>query len=182
MVAQRTPEVAFTSLAHHIDLQWLEEAYRRVRKDGSAGIDDVTGNQYAENLQENLQNLLDRLQSVTYKAPLVKRGHIPKGTGEETRPIGIPTFEDKIAQRAVVMLLEPIYEHDFYDSSFGFRPKRSAHQALQTIWEATMESRTNGFCGSLGGAIAQDHPVITSSPLLQRKTIFLCFHGGELPP
>ncbi len=136
-VAQRSPEVAFTSLAHNIDLQWLEEAYRLVRKDGSAGIDDVTGKQYAENLRENLQNLLDRLQSGTYKAPSVKRGYIPKGNGEP-RPIGIPTFEDKIAQRAVVMLLEPIYEHDFYDSSFGFRPKRSAHQALQAVWEATM--------------------------------------------
>jgi len=136
-LAQRLPELAFTSLAYHIDLHWLEEAYHRTRKDGTAGIDDVTGKEYAENLHENLQNLLDRLQSGTYKAPPVKRGHIPKGTGE-TRPIGIPTFEDKIAQRAVVMLLEPIYEHDFYDSSFGFRPKRSAHQALDEVWKATM--------------------------------------------
>ena len=136
-LAQRSPEFAFFSLAHHIDLQWLEVAYHRTRKDGATGIDDVTGKQYAENLQENLQNLLDRLKSGMYKAPPVKRKHIPKGTSE-TRPIGIPTFEDKIVQRAVVMLLEPIYEHDFYDSSFGFRPGRSAHQALQQIWEATM--------------------------------------------
>jgi group II intron reverse transcriptase/maturase len=138
-LAQRSPKIAFTSLAHHIDLQWLEEAYHRTRKDGAAGIDDVTGKAYAENLQENLQNLLDRLQSGTYKAPPVKRKHIPKDTKGETRPIGIPTFEDKIAQRAVVMLLEPIYEQDFYDSSFGFRPKRSAHQALDEVWKATME-------------------------------------------
>jgi retron-type reverse transcriptase len=126
-LTQRLPELAFTSLAYHIDLQWLEEAYRRTRKDSSTGVDDVTGKQYAENLHENLQHLLDRLQSGTYKAAPVKRKHIPKGTGNETRPIGIPTFEDKIAQRTVLMLLEPIYEHDFYDSSFGFRPKRSAH-------------------------------------------------------
>jgi retron-type reverse transcriptase len=112
-VAQRSPEIAFTSLAHYIDLHWLEEAYHRTRKDGAAGIDEVTGKQYAENLRENLQNLLDRLHSGMYKAPPVKRKHIPKGTSGETRPIGIPTFEDKIAQRAVVMLLEPIYEHDF---------------------------------------------------------------------
>jgi len=138
-LAQRLPELAFTSLAHYIDLQWLEEAYHRTRKDGAAGIDDVVGKEYAENLHDNLQNLLDRLQSGTYKAPPVKRKHIPKNTKGETRPIGIPTFEDKIAQRAVVMLLEPIYEHDFYDSSFGFRPKRSAHQALQAVWDATME-------------------------------------------
>ena len=137
-VAQRLPELAFTSLAYHIDLQWLEEAYHRTRKDGATGIDDVTGKEYAENLRENLQNLLDRLQSGTYKAPPVKRKHIPKDTKGATRPIGIPTFEDKIAQRAVVMLLEPIYEHDFHDSSFGFRPNRSAHQALEEVWQATM--------------------------------------------
>ena len=90
------------------------------RIDGAAGVDDVTGKEYAENLHDNLQHLLDRLKSGTYKAPPVKRKHIPKGTGSETRPIGIPTFEDKIVQRAVVMLLEPIYEHDFYDVSYGF--------------------------------------------------------------
>jgi group II intron reverse transcriptase/maturase len=137
-LAQRSPDFAFFSLAHHIDLYWLEAAYHRTRKDGCAGIDDVTGKQYAENLHDNLQNLLNRLKSGTYKAPPVKRKHIPKGTSGETRPIGIPTFEDKIVQRAVVMLLEPIYEHDFHDSSFGFRPRRSAHQALQAVWDATM--------------------------------------------
>ena len=138
-LAQRSPDFAFFSLAHHIDLYWLEMAYHRTRKDGAAGIDDVTGKQYAENLHENLQNLLDRLKSGKYKAPPVKRKHIPKGTSGETRPIGIPAFEDKIVQRAVVMLLEPIYEHDFYDCSFGFRPRRSAHQALQAVWDATMD-------------------------------------------
>jgi group II intron reverse transcriptase/maturase len=137
-LAQRLPELAFTSLAHHIDLQWLKEAYHRTRKDGAAGVDDITGKAYAENLDENLQHLLDRLQSGTYKAPPVKRKHIPKGVKGDTRPIGIPTFEDKIAQRAIVMLLEPIYEHDFHDGSFGFRPKRSAHQALAEVWKATM--------------------------------------------
>ncbi len=138
MLAQRSPEFAFFSLAHYIDLQWLEEAYHRTRKSGAAGVDGVVGKQYAEHLHENLQNLLDLLKSGCYKAPPVKRKHIPKGTSGETRPIGIPTFEDKIVQRAVVMLLEPIYELDFYDSSFGFRPRRSAHQALQTVWDATM--------------------------------------------
>ena len=138
-LAQRSPDFAFFSLAHHIDLDWLEMAYHRTRKDGAAGIDDVTGKQYAENLQENLQDLLNRLKSGTYKAPPVKRKHIPKGTSGETRPIGIPTFEDKIVQRAVVMLMEPIYEHDFHSGSYGFRPGRGAHQALQAVWDATME-------------------------------------------
>ena len=139
MLAQRSPDFAFFSLAHYIDLQWLEEAYHRTRKDGAAGVDDVTGKEYADNLHDNLQRLLDRLKSGKYKAPPVKRMHIPKGTKGETRPIGIPTFEDKIVQRAVVMLLEPIYEHDFHDGSYGFRPNRSAHQALEAVWKATME-------------------------------------------
>jgi group II intron reverse transcriptase/maturase len=138
-VAQRTPKIAFTSLAHYINLEWLIEAFHRTRKGGAAGIDDMTGKEYAENLEENLQNLLDRMKSGMYKAPPVKRKHIPKGTSGETRPIGIPTFEDKIVQRAVVMLLEPIYEQDFYDGSFGFRPGKSAHQALQAVWNATMD-------------------------------------------
>jgi group II intron reverse transcriptase/maturase len=145
-LAQRSPAMspqakacAFFSLAHYMDIHWLEEAYHRTRKDGAAGVDDVTGQEYAENLHDNLQNLLDRLKSGKYKAPPVKRTHIPKGTKGETRPIGIPTFEDKIVQRAVVMLLEPIYEHDFHDGSYGFRPKRSAHQALDEVWKTTME-------------------------------------------
>jgi group II intron reverse transcriptase/maturase len=138
-LTQRSSEVGFFSLAHHLDLTWLEVAYDRTRKDGCAGIDDVTGKEYAENLQDNLCNLLGRLKSGTYKAPPVKRKHIPKGTSGETRPIGVPTFEDKILQRAVVMLMEPIYERDFYDGSFGFRPNRSAHQAIEAVWKTTME-------------------------------------------
>ena len=119
--------------------EWLESAYHETRKDGAAGIDEVTGKQYADNLEENLRSLHERLKSGTYKAPPVRRKHIPKGTSGETRPIGIPTFEDKIVQRAVVMLLEPIYEHDFYDVSYGFRPGKSAHQALAAVWDTTME-------------------------------------------
>jgi hypothetical protein len=111
-VAQRSPEAALTSLAHYIDLEWLTEAHHRTNKDGSAGVDDVTGKEYTENLHDNLQNLLARLKSGTYKAPPVKRKHIPKGTSGETRPIGVPVFEDKVVQRAVVMLLEPIYEQE----------------------------------------------------------------------
>jgi len=105
----------------------------------AVGVGDVTEKEYAENLHDNLQNLLDRLKSGTYKTPPIKRKHIPKGTGSETRPIGIPTFEDKIVQRAVVMLLEPIYEHDFHDGSYGFRPRRSAHQALDEVWKTMID-------------------------------------------
>ena len=87
----------------------------------------------------NLQSLLDRAKSGTYQAPPVRRVHIPKaGSATETRPLGIPTFEDKVLQRAVVMVLEAIYEQDFTDCSYGFRPGRSAHQALDSLWQQTM--------------------------------------------
>ena len=130
--------MGFTSLAHHIDLRWLYEAYLRVRPDGATGVDGQTVEDYTANLRENLQSLLDRAKSGTYRAPPVRRVHIPKGTGGDTRPIGIPTFEDKVLQRAVVMVLEAVYEQDFLDCSYGFRPGRSAHQALDAVWQQTM--------------------------------------------
>lgn len=137
-VAEREAKVAFTSLAHNMDLNWLYEAHRQVRKNRACGVDAVTSEAYRQNLDENLRDLLERLKQGRYKAPPVRRTEIPKGTDGETRPIGIPTFEDKIVQRAVVMLLEPIYEHDFHDFSYGYRPKRSAHKALEDVWQTTM--------------------------------------------
>ena len=138
-LARQAPQMGFTSLNHHIDLAWLREAYQRTRKDGAVGVDGQTAADYEANLEANLQSLLDRAKSGTYRAPPVRRVHIPKGTGGDTRPIGIPTFEDKVLQRAVVMVLEAIYEQDFYDGSYGFRPGRSAHQALDALWQQTMQ-------------------------------------------
>ena len=106
--ARRLPQVSFTSLAYHMDVSWLKEAWRRTRKDGAVGVDNQSAGQYAENLEENLKSLLERAKSGSYKAPPVRRVHIPKGSrGTETRPIGIPTLEDKVLQRAVQMVLEP---------------------------------------------------------------------------
>jgi RNA-directed DNA polymerase len=134
--------MAFTSLAYHMDVEWMREAYRQTRKDGAVGVDDVTAAEYEQDLEGNLQRLLDRAKSGTYRAPPVRRVYIPKGgSTTEKRPIGIPTLEDKILQRAIVMLLEPIYEHDFSESSFGFRPRRSAHQALDALREGAMAGR-----------------------------------------
>ena len=94
-LAKQAPEMAFTSLSHHIDIEWLREAFHRTRKDGAPGVDGQTATQYAEKLDDNLRDLLDRAKSGTYQAPPVRRAHIPKaGAGAETRPIGIPTFED----------------------------------------------------------------------------------------
>jgi group II intron reverse transcriptase/maturase len=118
---------------------FLKEAYRRTRKDGATGVDGQTAAEYEVNLEENLQSLLDQAKSGTYRAPPVRRVRIPKGDGKETRPIGIPTFEDKVLQRAVAMLLEAVYEQDFLDCSYGFRPGRSAHQALEAIWKGAMD-------------------------------------------
>lgn len=127
----------FTSLAYLIDLEWLREAYRRTRKDGAAGVDEVTAKDYEGDLEGNLQSLLDRFKSGRYHAPPVKRAYIPKGDGA-LRPIGIPALEDKILQRAVVMVLTPLYEQDFLECSYGFRPGRSAHQALEALWRGIM--------------------------------------------
>ena len=138
-LARQSPEMGFTSLAYLIDIDWLEQAYHKTRKDGAPGVDGQTGEDYAANLKDNLQSLLDRAKSGTYQAPPVRRVHIPKGgSATETRPLGIPTFEDKVLQRAVVMVLEAIYEQDFTDCSYGFRPGRSAHQALDALWKKTM--------------------------------------------
>jgi len=138
-LTKRDPQRQLTSLNHHIDLAWLQEAYRRTRKDGAVGVDGQTAAEYERDLEANLRSLLERAKSGRYQAPPVRRVHIPKGTGRETRPLGIPTFEDKVLQRAVAMVLEPIYEQDFYDCSYGFRPRRSAHQALQVLWEQVMQ-------------------------------------------
>jgi RNA-directed DNA polymerase len=137
-LAREMPQAALTTLAHHIDIDWLREAYRRTRKDGATGVDGRTAYEYASNLEENLRSLLERAKSGSYVAPPVRRVHIPKGDGSETRPIGIPTFEDKVLQRAVAMLLEAIYEQSFLDCSYGFRPGRSAHQALRVVQNQTV--------------------------------------------
>jgi RNA-directed DNA polymerase len=131
---------ALTTLAHHIDIEWLKEAVQLTRKDGAPGIDGVTAQQYERQLEENLRSLLNRAKSGEYRAPAVRRVFIPKGDGSK-RPIGIPTFEDKVLQRAVHMVLEPIYEQEFHDCSYGFRPGRSAHQALHALRSQMMEMR-----------------------------------------
>jgi len=139
-LAREMPQAALTTLAHHIDIDWLREAYRRTRKDGATGIDRQTADEYARELDANLRTLLERAKSGSYVAPPVRRVHIPKaGDGSQTRPIGIPTFEDKLLQRAVAMVLEAVYEQSFLDCSYGFRPGRSAHQALRVVQGQTVK-------------------------------------------
>jgi RNA-directed DNA polymerase len=137
-MAREAPQRSFRSLAHHIDLEFLQEAFRRTRKDGAPGVDGRTAEEYEQRLGENLQSLLDRFKSGRYHAPPVRRTYIPKGDGKEQRPIGIPTFEDKVLQRAVTMVLEAVYEQDFLTCSHGYRPDRSAHTALADLWQELM--------------------------------------------
>lgn len=134
-LAREAPDMAFTTLAHHLTPELLREAFRRTRKDGAPGIDGLTARDYEEKLEENLNTLHECVKSGRYRAPAVRRVHIPKGDGKSQRPIGIPSIEDKVLQRAVVMVLEPIYEQDFLDCSYGFRPGRSAHAALSNLRE-----------------------------------------------
>jgi group II intron reverse transcriptase/maturase len=131
-LARARPQEAFTSLAHHLDLEWLQEAYRRTRKDGAVGIDGETAQQFSTALATRLSSLLDCAHSGQYRAPPVRRVYIPKANGA-LRPLGIPTFSDKVLQRAVAMLLEAVFEQDFHWDSYGFRPGRSAHQMLAAL-------------------------------------------------
>ena len=134
-LARERPGMAFTSLNYHVDYEWVEYAYRCTRKDGARGVDGQSAQDYAKDLHGNLLRLIDRLKSGSYRAPPVRRHYIPKSDGGQ-RGLGIPSFEDKVAQRAVLMLLEPIYEQDFVEGSYGFRPGRNAHQALQAVRRA----------------------------------------------
>lgn len=136
-LAQQMPDRALMALAHHIDTEWLKEAHRRTRKDAAPGVDGTTARDYEQDLEGNVERLLGAAKSGTYRAPPVRRVQIPKSDGK-TRPLGIPTHEDKVLQRAVAMVLEPIYEQSFHDFSYGFRPGRSPHHALEALWRGLM--------------------------------------------
>src|ERR1700761_5462568 len=136
-LARKKVGMVLFSLNHVIDFEWMREAYIRTRKDGATGIDGATAQDYEVNLEANLRDLLERIKSGRYRAPPVRRTYIPKADGS-LRPLGIPTFEEKVAQRAIAMVLESVYEQDFLPCSFGFLPGRSAHQALQFLRTAIM--------------------------------------------
>jgi group II intron reverse transcriptase/maturase len=132
-IAKQCSGEAINTLHHFIDLEWMKEAFRRTRKSGAPGIDNMTGAEYEKDLEKNLGNLLTRFKSGSYRAPHVKEVLIPKSKPGEWRKLGLPTFEDKVLQRAVLMVLEAVYEPEFYEHSYGFRPKRSAHQCLKAV-------------------------------------------------
>ena len=130
--AQREPAGRFHALAHLIDVPALERAYRRQRADAAVGVDGVTKEQYGRELEAHLQSLHARLKAQRYRHQPIRRVHIPKGQGK-TRPIGIAAFEDKVGQDAVREVLEAMYEQDLLECSYGFRPGRSAHDAVRSL-------------------------------------------------
>ncbi len=140
--AKKHPLRVFTTLHHMIDVDFLREAYRRTNKNAAAGVDKVTAQEYSANLEENLEDLYRRYKEGNYVAPFVKRVWIEK-EDKSQRPIGIPAFEDKILQRAVAMILSAIYEIDFYDCSYGFREKRSAHDALLALRDSCYKEKVS---------------------------------------
>ena len=140
LAAQKNRHEPLTALNHHMDLNWMAEAYRGVRRNAAPGIDGQSVAEYGENLVENLRGLQTRAKSGRYKAPLLKRGYVPKNEKED-RPIAIPTTEDKILQRAVAMILEPIYEQEFLPFSFGFRRGRSQHDAMGYLRQQCIDQK-----------------------------------------
>src|SRR5262249_2374553 len=140
--AKRNPGIRMLALAHHMDEAALARAYGRLRKEAAVGVDGVTVEQYGQQLEERLRLLHQRMKAGRYRHQPIRRVHIPKERSR-TRPIGISTVEDKIVQGALRELLEAIYEQDFLDCSYGFRPGRSPHDALRAIDRVMHEGAVN---------------------------------------
>jgi RNA-directed DNA polymerase len=130
--AKQEPDGQFHSLAHLIGVSALLRAYHRQRKDAAVGVDGITKEDYGQTLLDNLQDLHERLKTKRYRHQPIQRVHIPKDNGK-TRPLGISAFEDKIVQDALREVLQAVYEQDFLDCSYGFRPRRSAHDAVRAL-------------------------------------------------
>lgn len=133
-IAQRAkadPQCRFTALAHHLTEDFLRETWQGLNRKGAPGVDRATAAEYAANLDDNLRRLVEGMRRRYYRAPHVRRVYIPKaGNPAKLRPLGVPTVEDRLLQAAVARILPAIYEADFLDCSYGFRPGRTAHQAL----------------------------------------------------
>jgi group II intron reverse transcriptase/maturase len=185
--AKRSPQMRFTSLAHLIDEAALTRAYHRIRKDAAVGVDGVTKEHYGEALERNVADLHSRMKAMRYRHQPVRRVHIPKDHGK-TRPIAISSVEDKIVQGALREVLEAVYEPIFSDRSYGFRPGRSAHDALRTLdhvldagevnWilEADIEAYFDSVDRTALMAMLQER-VVDSSLL---RLVGKCLHVGIL--
>jgi len=140
--ARREPDAQFHSVAHLIDVAALERAYHRQRRDAAVGVDGVTKEEYGRGLEANLRDLHGRLKTMRYRHQPIRRVHIPKDKGG-TRPLGISAFEDKIVQDALREVLQAVYEQDFLDCSYGFRPGRRAHDAIRAFLRVAERGEAN---------------------------------------
>lgn len=136
-VAKEKPEEKFTSLIHLINKESLMESHQTMSTGKASGVDGMTKEQYSQQLEENIEALLTRMKNNAYKPQPVKRVYIPKAGSEQKRPLGIPAYEDKLVQATLARILNAIYEQDFLECSFGFRPHRGCHDALQLLEKIT---------------------------------------------
>jgi RNA-directed DNA polymerase len=142
--ARKEPDLVFTSVYHHVtDLDNLRECYESLDEDKAVGVDGVTKQQYGENLEENLQELSERLKRMGYRPQPKRRSYIPKPGSDRGRPLGISCFEDKLVELSVKRTLEPIYEEAFEDVSYGYRPGRNQHQCLDTLGRTIQQRWVN---------------------------------------
>ena len=147
--ARRDKDARFTALLHHVDVDRLRKAYWGINPKAATGVDGVTWGAYGQDLEDNLEDLHARLHRGAYRASPSRRVYIPKPDGRN-RPLGIATLEDKIVQRAVVEVLNSIYEEDFLGFSYGFRPGRSPHDALDALAVGIEKKKVNWILGAPG--------------------------------
>jgi len=141
-IARKDRKCKFNNLAHNLNVTNLKECFYLLKKNKAPGIDGVRFEEYEQNLRQNLENLVFRMKQFSYRPQPVKRVYIPKSNGKR-RPLGIPALEDKIVQMCITRILAAIYENDFVDRSYGFRPKRSCHDALLSLNQMIMENPVN---------------------------------------
>ena len=150
-MAKADPQVRFTSIGHFIDAKALKESHNEMKPGKATGVDGVTKEKYEKNLEANVMNLVERLKQKSYRPQPARRTYIPKDE-KSMRPLGIPSYEDKLVQHALKRVLNAIYEQDFMDFSYGFRPNRSMHDALKKANRdhSVRENQLCGGCGYLG--------------------------------
>lgn len=132
-VARAKPEEKFTSLVHLINDEMIKNCHKQMDRKKAVGVDEITKEEYEKNLEGNIKDLLARMKRQAYKPQSVKRVYIPKPGTDKKRPLGIPAYEDKLVQLSLAKILNAIYEQDFLECSFGFRPQRSGHDALKVL-------------------------------------------------
>ncbi len=185
--AKREPGAKFHSLAYLIDVELLARAYRRIRKDAAVGVDGITKEQYGQELEKNLRDLYERMKAKRYRHQPIRRVNVPKGKGK-TRPIGVSALEDKVVQGAVREVLEAIYEQDFLPCSYGFRPGRSAHDALRALNQVVhtgeanwiLEADIQSFFDSINRKQLMEMLQIRVADGSMHRLVGKCLHVGVL--